>query len=179
MSNFNPWHDVSIGNGAPEVVNCVVEIPCGERTKYELDKETGMIRLDRILSSAVHYPANYGFIPGTYCDDKDPLDALILSEAKILPNTLVDIRVIGLMSMVDGGEQDDKVIAVIDGDPLMEKVKDLSDLPQLKVDEIRVFFEDYKKLEKKEVEVTGFVGREEARKVIEESIQMYKDKFGA
>ncbi len=136
-----------------------------------------MIRLDRFLFSAVHYPANYGFIPKTYCDDKDPLDVLVICEANLLPNTLVDARVIGMMSMIDGGEQDDKVIAVVDGDPMTANIKDLSDLPAHKVDEIKVFFEDYKKLEKKAVSVEGFVGREDAVKAVEESIQMYKDEF--
>lgn len=175
--NHNPWHSISIGDQAPEIVRTIIEIPRGERAKYELDKESGMIYLDRILSSAVHYPTNYGFIPKTYCDDKDPLDILVICSAAILPNSLVDARVIGVMHMVDGGEQDDKIIAVANNDMFYQHIQELEDLPKHKLDEIKLFFQDYKKLEKKEVEVQSFEGKATAIKVVEDSIAMYQEEF--
>ena len=118
MANFNPWHDLEIGENAPEVVTSVIEIPNGSSSKYELHKESGMLMLDRVMSSAVRYPANYGFIPKTYCDDKDPLDILVLSEVDIQPLCIVEAKVIGVMTMIDGGELDDKIIAVAAGDKI-------------------------------------------------------------
>lgn len=176
---FNPWHSVSIGDDAPEVVQSIIEIPRGQRAKYELDKDSGMIRLDRILRSPMAYPTNYGFIPKTYCDDKDPLDILVICSEQLYPNTLVDARVIGVMQMIDGGEQDDKIIAVAAEDNNFAGINDLNDLPQQRLDEIKVFFEDYKKLEKKTVEVKEFFGRDKAIQIVQESITMYNDKFGA
>src|SRR5689334_13245376 len=114
--NFNPWHSVSVGKKAPETVNGIIEIPKGSRAKYELDKESGLLKLDRVLYSSVFYPANYGFIPQTYCDDNDPLDILILSQVEIVPLCIVPARVVGVMRMIDGGEADDKIIAVAAGD---------------------------------------------------------------
>lgn len=173
----DPWHDVSIGPQAPSVVRSVIEIPAGSRAKYEIDKETGLLILDRVLYSAMHYPANYGFIPQTLCDDKDPLDILILSQIKIEPMCLVNARVIGVMHMEDGGENDDKIIAVAEGDMSVDHVKEITDLPQHMLNEIENFFEYYKKLEHKEVNVHAFKNRETAIGVIEKSIQLYKDTF--
>ncbi|MDX9812466.1 MAG: inorganic diphosphatase, partial [Bacteroidales bacterium] len=116
-NSFNPWHCVSPGDKLPNIVNGVIEIPKGSRAKYELDKESGLLRLDRVLYTSVYYPANYGFIPQTYCGDKDPLDILILSQIEVVPLTIVPAKVIGVMRMLDGGEADDKIIAVAAGDP--------------------------------------------------------------
>lgn len=171
------WHDVSIGEDAPNILRSVIEIPAGSRAKYELDKETGHLIMDRVLYSSMHYPANYGFIPKTYCDDGDPLDILVLSQIKIDPLCLVNARVIGVMHMVDGGESDDKIIAVAEGDMSVDHIHELSDLPQHTLDEIENFFEYYKKLENKEVSVQPFQDRAAALKVIEESIELYKKEF--
>lgn len=173
----NPWHNISFGKDAPEVINCIIEIPNKSKGKYELDKETGLIKLDRVLFSAMHYPANYGFIPQTYCDDKDPLDALVLCQVDLPVNCLVEARVIGAMEMIDGGELDDKIIAVAEHDQEYKDVKDLSDLPKHKLAEIKDFFQRYKTLEKKEVEVKEFLNRENAIKLVEESIKLYKETF--
>lgn len=171
------WHDISMGDDAPSVVRSIIEIPAGSRAKYELDKETGLMIMDRVIYSAMHYPANYGFIPQTLCDDNDPLDILVISQEKIIPNCLVKSRVIGVMHMEDGGENDDKIIAVAEGDMSVAHIHELSDLPQHTLDEIQNFFEYYKKLEKKEVNVRDFKDRETALKVIEDSITLYKEKF--
>jgi inorganic pyrophosphatase len=175
---MNPWHDVKVGDNAPEIVNGIIEIPKGSRAKYELDKETGMIMLDRVLSSPMYYPANYGFIPKTYCDDNDPLDILVLCQEDLYPNTLVEAKVIGVMHMIDGGEGDDKIIAVAKNDPAVRDYNELDELPGLLKEEIEIFFADYKKLEKKTVEITGFGGREKALQVVNQSIIDYNKKFG-
>lgn len=174
---IHPWHDVQIGPNTPETVNCIIEIPKGTRGKYELDKETGLIKLDRVLFSSMYYPANYGFMPQTYCDDKDPLDALVLCQVDIQPMSLVEIRPIGVMQMTDGGEGDDKIIAVAANDPTYTHIQDLADLSEAAIMEIRTFFEDYKKLEKKEVIINGFFGKEKAHQIINESIELYKKNF--
>lgn len=173
---LNAWHSVPFGEDAPKVVNAIIEIPKDSKAKYELDKETGFIKLDRVLFSAVHYPANYGFIPQTYCDDKDPLDILVLSSVEAVPLCLIDAKVIGVMRMVDNNEQDDKIIAVAKNDKSVNHISELEDLPQHTMDQIKRFFEDYKKLENKVVKVEKFLGRLEAYKIIEEAIQLYKDK---
>jgi inorganic pyrophosphatase len=174
----NIWHSIAPGEKAPEVVNAIIEITRGSKAKYELDKETGLILLDRVLSSPMSYPLNYGFIPQTFCDDGDPLDVLVFTQVDILPNVLVKVRVIGAMKMIDGGEGDDKILAVVEKDKSVEHIQKLEDVPQHTLNEIRVFFEDYKKLEKKTVEVAGFVNREEALKIVEESIELYKTTYG-
>ncbi|HRH23842.1 MAG TPA: inorganic diphosphatase [Candidatus Magasanikbacteria bacterium] len=177
MESQNAWHSVSIGEDSPKVVQAIIEISKGSKGKFELDKETGLIKLDRVLFSAVHYPTNYGFIPQTYCDDKDPLDILVLSTVDLPPLCLVEARVVGVMGMIDGGEGDDKIIAVAKGDPNMKHINELEDLPQHTLDEIKQFFEEYKKLEKKTVEVKGFEGKERALEVVEESIKLYQKTF--
>ena len=132
FTNFNPWHHVSPGNKdtLPDVVNGIIEIPKGTRAKYELDKESGLLRLDRVLYSSVYYPANYGFIPRTYGADKDPLDILILSQAEVVPMCIVPARVIGVMRMLDNGEADDKIIGVAQGDPNVSHYTNISELPE-------------------------------------------------
>lgn len=177
MKTTNPWHDVTFGENAPSIVNGIIEIPKGTRAKYELDKESGMLKLDRVLFSSVYYPANYGFIPKTYCDDNDPLDILILSQIDIVPLCIVSAKVIGVMRMIDGGEADDKIIAVAEGDPSVNHINDISELPQHFISEMRNFFEDYKKLEKKTVVVEEFQSKELAVEIVRKAIQDYKDKF--
>lgn len=171
------WHDVSIGDQAPQIVRGVIEIPAGSRAKYELDKESGHLMLDRVLYSAMHYPCNYGFIPKTYCEDGDPLDILVLSQVNIDPLCLVNARVVGVMHMEDGGESDDKIIAVAEGDMSVDHIKNLSDLPEHTLKEIENFFEYYKKLEHKQVNVHSFKDRDVALQVIEDSIKLYKETF--
>jgi inorganic pyrophosphatase len=175
--NKNPWHDVSFGENAPSVVNGIIEIPKGSRAKYELDKDSGMLILDRVLFSSVYYPANYGFIPRTYCDDNDPLDILILSQIDIVPLCIVSAKVIGVMRMIDGGEADDKIIAVAEGDPSVNHINDISELPLHFISEMRNFFEDYKKLENKTVVVEEFQNKELAMEIVRKAIQDYNDKF--
>ncbi|MEX2511805.1 MAG: inorganic diphosphatase [Cyclobacteriaceae bacterium] len=169
----NPWHDVSIGEGSPEYVTGVIEIPKGSKGKYELDKKSGMLLLDRVLFSAVHYPANYGFIPQTYCEDHDPLDILIISQIDIPSMTLVKAKVIGVMRMIDGGEADDKIIAVAADDQSVNYIHEISELPPHLMKETHRFFEDYKKLENKEVKVEDFLGKNEAIRIIKEAIALY------
>lgn len=175
--NFNPWHHVSFGEEAPQSVTAVIEIPQGSKGKFELDKESGLLKLDRVLFSAVHYPANYGFIPQTYCGDKDPLDILVITSIELPHMCLIDAKVIGVMHMVDQGEADDKIIAVAKNDMSVNHINDISELPPHTIVEMRRFFEDYKKLEHKEVVVDKFFGREEALQVIEESIELYNKTF--
>lgn len=175
--NKHPWHDVSYGKDAPDVVQGIIEIPKNSRAKYELDKDSGMLILDRVLYSSINYPANYGFIPQTYCDDNDPLDILVLSQIDIVPMCLVEAKVIGVMRMIDVGEMDDKIIAVAMNDMSVNHINDISELPPHSLKELRSFFEDYKKLENKEVIVEDFQDRKVAMQVIEQSIIDYKEKF--
>lgn len=177
-SPFNSWHHVSPGNTKPELVNGIIEIPKGTRAKYELDKESGLLKLDRVLYSSVYYPANYGFIPQTYCDDKDPLDILIISQIDVVPLCIVPSKIIGVMRMLDNGEADDKIIAVAAGDPSVYHFNDISELPSHFISELRNFFEDYKKLENKAVVVEDFLGRDLAIKILNESFELYNDTFG-
>lgn len=175
---FNPWHDVSFGDKAPEIVQSIIEIPKGSKAKYELDKDSGLLKLDRILYSSVHYPANYGFIPKTYCDDQDPLDILVVCSEDVVPMCLIEAKVIGVMQMIDGNERDDKIIAVAKNDMAVNYVNDIEQLPPHMLVEIRRFFEDYKKAEHKEVIVEAFYNKKYACEIIEEAIKAYKDKFG-
>ena len=173
----HPWHEVSIGNNAPEYVKGIVEIPKNSRAKYELDKESGMICLDRVLYSSINYPANYGFIPQTYCDDNDPLDILIISQIEIVPMCLVEVKVIGVMRMMDCGEMDDKIIAVAKNDMSVNHINCTTELPAHHLRELRSFFEDYKKLENKTVVVEDIQPKSEAIHVVEQSIIDYNKKF--
>ncbi|MEL6812510.1 MAG: inorganic diphosphatase [Bacteroidota bacterium] len=176
--NTHPWHDVQIGEETPDVVRGIVEIPKNSRAKYELDKDSGMLILDRVLYSSINYPANYGFIPQTYCDDNDPLDILVLSQIEVVPMCIVEAKVIGVMRMMDEGEMDDKIIAVAANDMSVNHMNEIEDLPAHWIKELRSFFEDYKKLENKTVVVEDFQDRKTALKVIDQAIIDYKAKFG-
>ena len=177
-NSFNPWHHVSPGDDLPNIVNGIIEIPKGSRAKYELDKDSGLLRLDRVLYSSVYYPANYGFIPQSYCDDKDPLDILVFSQVDVVPLCIVPAKVIGVMRMLDNGEADDKIIAVAAGDPSVSHVNDISAMPAHFLSEMRSFFEDYKKLEKKTVVVEDFLGKDMAIQILNEAFKLYQEKFG-
>jgi inorganic pyrophosphatase len=176
---MNPWHDVTFGDRAPEYVNGIIEIPKNIRAKYELDKESGLLKLDRVLYSSINYPANYGFIPKTYCDDDDPLDILVISQIEVVPMCIVSARVIGVMGMLDEGEADDKIIAVAENDMSVNHINDITELPVHFKRELRSFFEDYKKLENKTVIVEEFQNKEVAMQVLNKSIEDYKAKFGS
>src|SRR5690349_11782155 len=152
----HPWHNVEIGERQPDVVNAIIEIPKGSRAKYEIDKKTGLLKLDRVLYSSVQYPANYGFIPRSLGDDHDPLDILVLSQIDVEPLCIVRAKVIGVMRMVDSGEGDDKIIAVAADDVSVNHIESISNLPVHFHEELRQFFEQYTKLENKTVLVEEF-----------------------
>jgi len=177
MNTAHPWHDVSPGDDVPSSVNAIIEIPKGSKAKYEIDKNSGLIKLDRVLFSSVMYPANYGFIPKTYCDDKDPLDILVLCSVDVYPMSIIEAKVIGVMHMIDNGEQDDKIIAVAKHDMSVNYINDLSELPPHTMKEIVRFFQDYKALERKNVTIEQLFGRSYAYKVIQESIDLYQKEF--
>ncbi|XP_074343352.1 soluble inorganic pyrophosphatase 1-like isoform X1 [Apium graveolens] len=169
----HPWHDLEIGPGAPAIFNCVVEIGKGSKVKYELDKKSGLFKVDRVLYSSVVYPHNYGFIPRTLCEDSDPMDVLVLMQEPVLPATFLRARAIGLMPMIDQGEKDDKIIAVCADDPEFRHYNDIKDLPPHRLAEIRRFFEDYKKNENKSVRVNDFLPAEDAIEAIQYSMDLY------
>jgi inorganic pyrophosphatase len=176
---FNPWHSVNPGEEAPVFVNGIIEIPKGSKGKYELDKPSGLLKLDRVLYSSVHYPANYGFIPRTYCDDNDPLDILVICSIDVFPLCIIESKVIGVMRMIDDDEEDDKIIAVAKNDMSVNYINEMSELPPHTVVELRRFFEDYKKLEHKHVIVEEFLGKEEAYKVVTKGLELYKENEAA
>lgn len=170
---MNPWHDVAIGTNFPNEFAAIIEVPKGSKIKYEMDKASGLIKVDRILYSSVHYPANYGFIPQTYCDDKDPLDVLVLGQETFVPLCIAYAKPIGVMRMLDQGEADDKIIAVHAHDPEFNSFNSISELPPHRIKEIRRFFEDYKILENKKVTVEDFYDRDIALKILQEAAAMY------
>ncbi len=173
---MNLWHDLEPGK-VPEEFNVVVEIPSGSKNKYELDKKTGLLKLDRTLYSPVYYPGEYGFIPQTWWDDGDPLDVVVLSSNPVYPLTIVKARPIGLIKMIDNEQKDYKVIAVPVGDPNFSELRRLEDLPKHKRAEMRHFFNIYKELEEIHCEVVRMEGRKEAEEAILKSIKLYKEKF--
>jgi inorganic pyrophosphatase len=173
---MHPWHDLEPGRGAPRVVDVFVEIPRGGGVKYELDAESGLLRATRVLHGAIHYPANYGFVPRTLDDDGDALDVLVLAEEEVQPGALVSARVVGVMPMVDGGDVDDKIIAVMVGDPSYDVVRSLDDLLPFRMNELMRFFGDYKALEEKEVRVAAPLGLEEAVRVVEKCCTAYENR---
>ncbi len=172
---WHAWHDVTPGEKLPSVFTTVIEIPMGSSVKYELDKETGMIRLDRILYSAVYYPANYGFIPQTLAEDDDPLDVLVLCQEPVVPLTLVTARAIGLMTMMDSGKRDHKILAVALNDPEYAPFNEADELPPHRLSMLRRFFQDYKTLEQKAVEVDEMQHQAAALPVIEEALVRYSE----
>ncbi|GGG49338.1 inorganic diphosphatase [Bizionia arctica] len=173
----NPWHEVNIGFEKPNIIQAIIEIPTGSKAKYELDKASGLLRLDRVLYSSVNYPANYGFIPQTLDEDGDPLDILVLSQITIQPLCIVKAKVIGVMRMIDTGEADDKIIAVAANDVSVSHVNSLDQLPPHFMLELKNFFEDYKKLQNKEVLVDGFQGLDTAISIIEKAIASYQSTY--
>lgn len=172
---LHPWHGVEIGKNMPEIITAIIEVPKGSKTKYELDKLSGLLKVDRILYSAVYYPANYGFIPKTYCADNDPLDILVLGQEPVAPLSMVRAKPIGLMKMIDQGEADDKIIAVHVDDPEYAQYSSIDDLPQHVLKTIKRFFEDYKVLENKEVKIEAFLGPIEAKKAVVDARELYEE----
>ena len=179
MTNvLHPWHSVDFGEQAPRIVNAVIEIPQGSRAKYEIDKPSGLLRLDRVIYSSFYYPTNYGFIPQTYGEDKDPLDILVISSLSIQPLCLVTAKVIGVMQMIDGGDADDKIIAVAAHDPSINYINNIEELPKHFFEELRHFFEEYKRLENKAVIVEEFQDKSTALRIVQQGIELYKSTFG-
>ena len=172
---IHPWHDVTPGENLPGEFNAIIEIPMGSSVKYELDKRTGLIKMDRVLYSAVYYPANYGFIPQTLAEDDDPLDVLVLCQEPVVPLTLLKARAIGLMTMMDSGKRDHKILAVAVHDPEFNAFKEASELPPHRLNMLRRFFQDYKMLEGKAVEVDDFTPVEFTCSVIQDSLQRYSE----
>lgn len=173
----HPWHEVRIGVNPPEHLNAIIEIPRGSRAKYEIDKESGLIKLDRVIYASMYYPLNYGFIPQTLGDDHDPLDIVVLTQVSVVPRCLIPSKVIGVMRMIDRGEADDKIIAVAEQDASVSHIRDVSELPEFFRVELKHFFENYKTLENKKVVVDEFLGKDHAYPIIEKSIRYYKESF--
>jgi inorganic pyrophosphatase len=170
---IHPWHDVTPGEDIPQEFNTIIEIPFGSSVKYELDKISGLIKLDRVLYSAVYYPANYGFIPQTLAEDDDPLDVLVLCQETVVPLTLIHARTIGLMTMIDAGKKDHKIIAVATEDPEFNSYREASEMPGHRLTMLRRFFQDYKQLEGKAVEVDEIQPAKEAYPIIEDALARY------
>lgn len=175
---MNIWHDMDPAAITPTDFTAVIEIPKGSSCKYELDKQTGIMRLDRVLYTATHYPANYGFIPRTYADDGDPLDVLVLCAEPIYPLTLVQVFPIGALRMIDGGKLDDKIIAIPFSDPTYRDIKSVDELPAHIFDEIMHFFTVYKQLENKQTAVKELFDRKEAEEIVAMCIRQYSEAFG-
>ncbi len=173
----HPWHGVPAGDHAPRIVNAIIEIPQGSRCKYEIDKDSGLLKLDRVIFSSFYYPINYGFIPQSYGGDKDPLDILVITSLPVQALTLMEAKVIGVMQMIDGGDPDDKIIAVANTDPGVNHYNNIEELPRHFFDELRHFFEEYKKLENKAVKVEDFGDKAQALAIIEEALTFYKTNF--
>lgn len=177
MYVLHPWHGAHYGDKAPQTVNALIEIPQGSKAKYEIDKKTGLLKLDRVIYSSFHYPINYGFIPQTLGQDGDPLDILVMCSESIQPLCLVEATVIGNMQMIDNGEHDDKIIAVASKDPAVNYLTNITDLPAHFIAVLRNYFEQYKVLENKKVEIDDFQDKIAAYAVIEAAIAFYKTSF--
>lgn len=173
----HPWHEVSTGDNPPELVNAIIEIPKGSRAKYEIDKDSGLIKLDRVIYASMYFPLNYGFIPQTLGEDHDPLDIVVLTQVSVVPSCLIPSRVIGVMRMIDRGEADDKIIAVATQDASVSHIRKVEELPEYFRVELKHFFENYKALENKKVVVDEFQSKEKAVEIIQQSIQLYKQEF--
>jgi inorganic pyrophosphatase len=170
---IHPWHDVSPGSNVPQEFNAVIEIPAGGSVKYELDKHSGLLKMDRVLYSAVYYPANYGFIPQSLAEDGDPLDVLVFCQEPVFPLTIMHARCVGLMSMIDTGKPDYKIIAVALDDPSFNSYQQVADMPPHRMSMLRRFFQDYKQLEGKNVEVGEFQPAEVGYPIIEAALMAY------
>ncbi|MDI6644496.1 MAG: inorganic diphosphatase [Methanobacteriaceae archaeon] len=171
---MNLWKDLKPGPSSPEVIYAVIEIPKGSRNKYEYDKDMEAFALDRVLYSPFYYPAEYGIIPQTLYDDGDPMDIMVLMEQPTFPGCVIESRPVGMMKMIDGGDNDDKILAVSVNDPKFAEINDIDDLPKHLLEEIAHFFKEYKTLEGKETEIIGWVNKKEAIEAIEHSIDLYK-----
>ena len=174
MNVLHPWHGADFGPNAPALVNSIIEIPKGSKSKYEIDKETGLLKLDRVIFSSFQYPINYGFIPRTLGEDGDPLDILVLCSESVQALCMVQAKVIGNMQMIDTGDKDDKIIAVAANDPSVNYLEDINELPAHFTIVLRNFFEQYKVLENKHVEIHEFQSRDAAYAVINSAIDLYK-----
>lgn len=173
---MNAWHDVDPGQEVPKLVRAIIEIPKGSKVKYEMDKATGLLKVDRILMSSVHYPSNYGFIPRSFCGDGDPLDILVLGQEPVEPMSIILAKPIGVMKMKDQGDADDKIIAVHANDPEYTEIESLEDLAPHRIKEIKRFFEDYKILENKKIDIDHFLDKQQAHQVILEAFELYKSQ---
>lgn len=173
---MNLWHDITPGDS--ENINVIIEINKGSKNKYEVDKKTGLIALDRVLHTSQDFPVDYGFVPQTLWDDNDPLDVIVLTTNPLLPGILVRVRPVGIMEMIDGGDSDSKIISVPIDDPRWENVKDLADVNPHTLKEIEHFYSTYKKLQNKVVEVKGFKGKKEAMEAFEKGVATYKKEYG-
>ena len=173
---IHPWHDITPGEHLPSEFSSVIEIPFGSSVKYELDKQSGLIKLDRVLYSAVYYPANYGFIPQTLAEDDDPLDVLVLCQETVVPLTMIQARTIGIMTMIDAGEKDHKIIAVAVDDPEFNSYREAAEMPSHRLTMLRRFFQDYKTLEGKAVEVDDFQPAAFALPVINDALERYSEQ---
>jgi inorganic pyrophosphatase len=173
---IHPWHDVTPGEEVPREFNAIIEIPYGSSVKYELDKKSGLIKLDRVLYSAVFYPANYGFIPQTLAEDDDPLDVLVFCQEAVVPLTIIHSRCIGLMTMVDAGKKDHKIIAIATQDPTYNSYHEANEMPPHLMNMLRRFFQDYKQLEGKAVEVDEFDRASEAHPIIDMALERYSQQ---
>ena len=174
---LNLWHDLPVGANPPESVTAVIEIPSGSRNKYELDKVSGMLKLDRVLFSAVHYPGDYGFIPRTLHEDNDPLDIIVRIHEPTFPGCQIQSRPIGVLKMLDRGEPDDKILAVPSNDPMHHEYYDIADLPRHYLKEVEHFFQIYKDLEGKRMQIKGWEKSDVAMQVIMESIARYEATY--
>ncbi len=174
----NPWHDIPYGEKSSDIVNAIIEIPKGSSIKYELDKKTGLLKVDRFLYSAVYYPGDYGFIPRTFWDDNDPMDILILTNLSVQPLTLARVRIIGVLRMIDNEEKDDKIIAVYNDDPRFKEFNDIKDVPKHILQELKHFFETYKELQGKKCKVIEVLDKNHALNDVKRAVKMYQDKFG-
>lgn len=175
---MNLWRDLEKGEKFPLEMNVIIEIPKGSKNKYEIDKKTGLIKLDRAMKTSQDYPFDYGFVPQTLWEDGDALDVIVLSTFPLSPGILVVARPVAIMQMNDSGDSDDKIIAVPTEDPRWDRVQDLADLNEHLLKEIKHFFETYKQIDNKEVKVLGFFGKQEALEASKKSVQLYQDKFG-
>lgn len=177
MYVLHPWHGAHYGDQSPAIVNALIEIPQGSKAKYEIDKTTGLLKLDRVIYSSFHYPINYGFIPQTLGEDGDPLDILVMCSESIQPLCLVEATVIGNMQMIDNGERDDKIIAVATNDPTVNHITCVEELPKHFIAVLKNYFENYKVLENKIVEIDEFQTKEKAYDIIRNDIKNYMQKF--